>query len=182
MGQDEWSLTRYWTMLAVRHTSTVELGLQVENLRVTVNFLNGRTDSFETKIFQLNLKSLDGTIDVKIAAFTTERVSGNIEAINFAKYAKKLEHLKGITLPWTTPNHRHFCRYQSKRGVIRKPVKTVARLTAFGWTRSAIQTVLMRDAIEQVSLTLILYVPTIRAATKLQTPKGLGDRIAKSQL
>ena len=53
---------------------------------------------------------------------------------------------------------------------------------AFGWTRSVIQIVLMRDAVEQVSLTLILFVATIRAATKLQTPKGLGDRIAKSQL
>ena len=52
----------------------------------------------------------------------------------------------------------------------------------FGWARSAIQIVLMRDAIEQVSLSLILYVPAIRAATKLHTPKGLGDRIAKSQL
>ena len=40
-----------------------------------------------------------------------------------------------------------------------------------------IQIVLMRGAIEQVSLTLILFVPTIRAATKLQTPKGLGDRM-----
>ena len=53
---------------------------------------------------------------------------------------------------------------------------------AFEWTRSAIQIVLMRDAIEQVSLTLLLYVPMIRAATKLQTAKGLGDRGAKSQL
>ena len=125
---------RYWTMLVVRHTSTVELGLQEENRRVTVNFLNGRTDSFETKIFQLNLESLDGKIDVKIAAFTAERVYGNIGAINWAKYAKKWEHLKGITLPWTTPNHRHFCRYQSERDVRGKPAKTVAH----GWTQSAI--------------------------------------------
>ena len=39
-------VNRYWTMLAVRHTSTVKLGLQLENRRVTVNFLNGPTDSF----------------------------------------------------------------------------------------------------------------------------------------
>ena len=74
MAQDECSFMRYWTMLVVRHTSTVELGLQGENRGVTVNFLNGRTDSFETKIFQLNLESLDGKIVVKIAAFTAEGV------------------------------------------------------------------------------------------------------------
>ena len=74
MAQDECSLMCYWTIIVVRHTSTVELGLQWENCRVTVNFLNGWTFSFETKIFQLNLESLDEKIDVKIAAFTAERV------------------------------------------------------------------------------------------------------------
>ena len=34
-----------------------ELGLQGENSRVTVNVLNGQTDSLETKIFELNLQS-----------------------------------------------------------------------------------------------------------------------------
>ena len=39
-----------------------ELGFQGENRRVTVNVLNGRTDSFETKIFELKLQSVDGKI------------------------------------------------------------------------------------------------------------------------
>ena len=39
---------------------TAELGLQGENRRVTVNVLNGQTDSFEKKIFKLNFESLDG--------------------------------------------------------------------------------------------------------------------------
>ena len=81
-----------------------ELGLQGENISVTVNVLNGQTVSFETKIFELNLESLDGKIDVKITAFTAECVTGTIGLINWAKYAKKWEHLKGIPLPWTTPN------------------------------------------------------------------------------
>ena len=53
----------------------VELGLQRENSRVTVNVINGQTVSFETKIFELNLESLDGKIDVKIASFTAECVT-----------------------------------------------------------------------------------------------------------
>ena len=89
----------YWTTLVVRHTSTVELELQGENCRVTVNVLNGQNNSFETKIFELNLESSDGKIYVKIAAFTAERVSGNIRVINWAKYTKKWEHPKGHTLP-----------------------------------------------------------------------------------
>ena len=124
---------RYWTTPIVRHTSTVELRLQGESRRVTVNVLNSHTDSFETRILELNLESLDGKIYVKIAAFTAERVSGNIGVINRAKYAKKWEYLKGFTLPWSTPNHRRFREHQSKRDVRGKPVKTVGRLTTLRW-------------------------------------------------
>ena len=51
-----------------------ELGLQGENCRVTVYVLNGRKNSFDTKIFELELQSVDGKIDVKIAAFIAERL------------------------------------------------------------------------------------------------------------
>ena len=68
---------------------------------------------------------------VNIAAFTAERVSGNIGVINWAKYATKWEYLKGFTLPWSTPNHRRFREYQPERDVGGKPVKTAARLTTF---------------------------------------------------
>ena len=66
-----------------------ELGLKGKNRRVTVNVLNGRTDSFETKIFELKLQSVDGKLNVKIAASIAERVTGNIGVINWAKHAKK---------------------------------------------------------------------------------------------
>ena len=156
---------RYWTMLTVRHTSTVELGLQWENRRVTVIFLNGPTDSFKTKVFKLNLESLDGSFHCRTRF--REHWSNQL-----GKIREEVGASKGY---YFTLDHAHdiFSRYQSEMGVIRKPVKTVARLTAFGWTRSATQIVLMRDAIEEVTLTLISYVPTIRAATKLQTLKGL---------
>ena len=101
MTQDEWSLMRCWTTLEVRHTSAVELELQGKNLKAIVNVLNGQTDSIETKIFELNLESLDRKTAVKIAAFTAE----GIGVINWVKYAKKWKYLKSFTLPWTTPNH-----------------------------------------------------------------------------
>ena len=91
-------------------------------------------DSFETRMLELNLESLDEKKYVKITAFTAERVSGNIGVINWAKYATKWEYLKGFTLTWSTPNHRRFREYQSKKGVGGKPVKTVARLTTLRWT------------------------------------------------
>ena len=52
----------------------------------------------------------------------------------WAKYAKMWEHLKGITLPWTTRNRRHRHRCQLVRDVREKPGKTVAWLTALRWT------------------------------------------------
>ena len=105
----------------------------------------GQTDSFETKIFELKLQSEDGKIDLKTAAFISERVTGNIGVINWAKYAKKWENLKGITLPWTTPNRRHFHWYQSVRDVRGKPEKTVAWLTAFGKTTGQCYRTTMRQ-------------------------------------
>ena len=129
MAQDNASSTTY-----INSDVAAELGPQGEERRVTVNVQNGHTDSFETKIFELKLQSVDGKINVQIAAFIAERVTGNIGVINWAKYAKKWEHLKGITLPRTTPDRRHFHRYQSVRDVRGKPGKTVPWLTALGWT------------------------------------------------
>ena len=74
-------------------------------------------DSFETRILELNLESLDEKKYVKITTFTAERVSGNIGVINWAKYATKWEYLKGFTVTWSTPNHRRFREYQSKKDV-----------------------------------------------------------------
>ena len=59
MAQDNASSKTY-----INSDVAAELGLQGEDRRVTINVLNGHNDSFETKIFELKLQSVDGKINV----------------------------------------------------------------------------------------------------------------------
>ena len=58
------------------------LGLQGRSQKVTVNVLNGQTVTFETMPVKVELESLDGSVKTAINAFTSERVTGNMKAIN----------------------------------------------------------------------------------------------------
>ena len=66
-----------------------ELGLQGISRKVTVNVLNGQTETFETMPVDVELESLDGSVSKTVSAFTTERVTGNLEAIDWRKHANK---------------------------------------------------------------------------------------------
>ena len=76
-----------------------ELGLQGHCQRVTVNVLNGRAETFETAPVELEVESLDGKISKKINAFTTDRVTGSLRIIDWAKESEKWKHLQGIQFP-----------------------------------------------------------------------------------
>ena len=74
-----------------------ELGLQGRPQKVTVNVLNGQTETFETMPVKVELESLYGS--VLSMRFTAERVTGNMKAINWGAYAAKSNHLKDIQFP-----------------------------------------------------------------------------------
>ena len=119
-----------------------ELGLQGHPQSVTVNVLNGQTETFETTPVEVELESLDGNVKTTISAFTAERVTGNMKVIDWGKYAAKCTHLKEIQFP--NPGIRpivdlligvdyaelHFS-FKDVRG---QPGEPVARLTPLGWT------------------------------------------------
>ena len=52
-----------------------------------MNVLNGQTETFETMPVDVELESLDGSVSKTVSAFTTERVTGNVEAIDWRKHA-----------------------------------------------------------------------------------------------
>ena len=81
-----------------------ELGLQRISRKVTVNVLNGQTETFETMPVDVELESLDGSMSKTVSAFTTERVTGNLEAIDWRKHANKWPHLRGIQFPKPGPD------------------------------------------------------------------------------
>ena len=49
-----------------------ELGLQGHPQSVTVNDLNGQTETFETTPVEVELESLNGNVKTTISAFTAE--------------------------------------------------------------------------------------------------------------
>ena len=71
-----------------------ELGLQGQLKQVNVSVLNGHIETFETTPVECIIESLDGKSQLKITAFTTERVIGDIKAIDWSMCARKWPHLQ----------------------------------------------------------------------------------------
>ena len=119
-----------------------ELGLVGETRKITVNVLNGQRDSFETMPVEFELESLDGRIKVSATGYTTEKVTGDLQPVDWNQYAAKWKHLRGIKFPnlGSRPTvdiligidlaDLHYS-IQDIRG---KPGEPVARLTPLGWT------------------------------------------------
>ena len=54
---------------------------------------------------EVELESLDGNVRRTVSAFTTEKVTGNVEAIDQRKYPRKWPHLTDIQYPKTEPQN-----------------------------------------------------------------------------
>jgi len=119
-----------------------ELGLQGHPQSVTVNVLNGQTETFETTPVEVELESLDGSVKTTIGAFTTERVTGNMKVIDWEKYAAKCTHLRGIQFPNSSIRPMldlligvdHAELHYPFKDVRGQPGEPVARLMPLGWT------------------------------------------------
>eukprot|EP00112_Aurelia_sp_Birch-Aquarium-sp1_P014565 Seg3156.4 transcript_id=Seg3156.4/GoldUCD/mRNA.D3Y31 product="hypothetical protein" protein_id=Seg3156.4/GoldUCD/D3Y31 len=117
-----------------------ELGLAGETRKITVNVLNCQMDSFKT--MPVEFESLDGRIRVLVSGYTTEKVAGNLQPIDWNQFAAKWKHLRGIKFPNLGPRpmvdiligidvadlHNSIQDIRGKRG------EPVARLTPLGWT------------------------------------------------
>lgn len=95
--------------------------------------------TFETMPVEVELESLD--VRRTVSAFTTEKVTGNLEAIDRRKYPSKWPHLTDIQYPKRTgPQHlvdvligvNHVDLHYSFKDIKGKPDKVVARLTPLG--------------------------------------------------
>lgn len=101
-----------------------------------------KIDTFETMPVECGIESLDGRINMKITAFTANRVTGNMKAVNWARYAKDWNHLKDIKFPYLGPRPivdiligiDYADLHYSIKDVRGKPGDPVARLTPLGWT------------------------------------------------
>ncbi|XP_046329965.2 uncharacterized protein LOC124113582 [Haliotis rufescens] len=119
-----------------------ELGLQGKTKQVTVNVLNDEKATFETMPVEFGLESKGGEVDVNISAFTTTKVTGDLQVVDWQKYGKLWTHLQDIDFPKIASppivdvligmdNSELHYSYSEVRG---NPGEPLARLTPLGWT------------------------------------------------
>ena len=107
-----------------------------------VNVLNGQTKTFETTPIDVEIESLDGTVTKTVRPFTTEKVTGTLEAIDWGRYAHNWPHLRGIQFPEPGPHPLvdiliavgQIDLDYSFKAVKSRPGDPVPRVTAVGWT------------------------------------------------
>ena len=119
-----------------------ELGLEGSPHELRVNVLNGLQTALETSLVEFEINSLDGSTSETVSAYTTERVTGNMQVVDWNPYKSKWTHLQMIDFP--EPAARsiadmligadHSDLLYSLRDVRGKPGEPVARLTPLGWT------------------------------------------------
>ena len=119
-----------------------ELGLHGQLQKVNVSVLNGHVETFETSPVECMIESLDGKSKLRITAFTTERVIGDMKAIDWSMCAREWSHLRQLKFPKLGPRPTvdiligldcadlHY----SFRDIRGAPGQPVARLTPLGWT------------------------------------------------
>ena len=104
--------------------------------------MSGHIETFETTPVECIIESLDGKSQLKITAFTTERVIGDMKAIDWSMCAREWPHLQCLEFHKLGPRPTvdvligldcadlHFS-FKDIRGA---PGQPIARLTPLGWT------------------------------------------------
>lgn len=119
-----------------------ELGLEGRSCQLTVKVLNDNQEKLNYSIVKLTIHSLDGMIHKSASAYTTERVTGNMQVVDWSLYKSKWTHLKSIKFLQEGPKPiidlligvdqaKLLYSLEDVRG---KPGEPIARLTPLGWT------------------------------------------------
>ena len=107
-----------------------------------MSVLNGQLKSFETTPVECTIENLDGKTSLKVTAFTTGKVAGNVRPMDWITCAEEWPHLRSIKFYKLRPRpivdmligldcaDLHF----SLQDVQGEPGQPIARLTPLGWT------------------------------------------------
>lgn len=69
-----------------------ELGLDGRPHELTVKVLNDNQEKLNFSIVEFMINSLDGRVHKQASAYTTERVTGNMQVLNWNLYKSKWKH------------------------------------------------------------------------------------------
>ena len=110
------------------------LGLSGTSEEMIVNVLNGNQTKFHTTVVDFKITSMDGEVSKAASAYTTERVTGDMNVVDWNLYKITVELPEGhhLTASRTTTSYQDLL--YSIRDVRGKPGEPIARLTPLGWT------------------------------------------------
>jgi len=119
-----------------------ELGLEGQEETVTVNLLNGKTETFRTRSVDICIESENREFKMNIVANTTKNVTGSLKAVDWNEHSDKWEHLQGIAFPSVTKKSKvdlligidYSDLHMSLREIKGESGDPIARLTPLGWT------------------------------------------------
>ena len=119
-----------------------ELGLEGRPHELTVKVLNDNQEKLNSSIVEFMINSLDGRVHKQASAYTTERVTGNMQVLNWNLYKSKWKHLERIKFPQVGPRPivdlligvDQADLLYSLEDVRGRPGEPIARLTPLGWT------------------------------------------------
>ena len=122
--------------------TAAELGLEGRPHELTVNVLNDNQQILDTTVVEFMISSCEGKVSKLASAYTDERVTGNMQVVDWSKYKHKWKHLKGIKFPQVGPRPivdlligvDQADLLYSLRDVRGEPGEPIARLTPLGWT------------------------------------------------
>ena len=119
-----------------------ELGLEWRPHELTVKVLNDNQEKLTSSVVEFMINSLDGKVSKPASAYTTERVTGHMQVVDWSLYKSKWKHLKGIKFP--QERHRPIVDLligvdqadflYSLEDVRGKPGEPIARFTPLKWT------------------------------------------------
>lgn len=119
-----------------------ELGLEGRPQELTVKVLNDNQEKFNSCIVEFMINSMDGRVLKQASAYTTERVTGDMQVLNWNLYKTKWKHLERIKFPQVGPRPivdlligvDQADLLYSLEDVRGRPGEPIARLTPLGWT------------------------------------------------
>ena len=129
------------TKTYINASVAAELEIQGQSHRITVDVVNGHTEVIDTMPVEFILESVDRRVCQPVSAFTVNKVTGNMEVIDWAREGKKWPHLQGINFPRTERRTVDILigvdyanLHYSCKDVQGRPGQPFARLTPLGWT------------------------------------------------
>ena len=134
---DEGSDTTY-----VNEDVVEELGVKGEKELITVNVANDHEVRFQSMTFAIGLESVDGSVDAKIVAQSSEKICGGMKAVDWVEIKGNWNHLQDIPFPKLanrkkidvllgTDNYHLMYPEKEVVGGVGEPC---ARLCPLGWT------------------------------------------------